>query len=244
MDGGAFARCGHVSPGILAYTFSPVQKKGTPVRTRVKICGLTDPASVAVSVASGADAIGLVFYPPSPRAVSLAQARMLVQGLPPYVQAVGLFVDATPAQVVDAVTAVGLDLLQFHGRESPAYCAEVGQLTGRRWYRALSVQPGLDLHREAQAYQQAGASALLLDAWHPQLQGGTGQTFDWSLWPVGLDLPLILAGGLTPENVAEAIRLTRPYAVDVSGGVEQGKGIKSPERIKAFLAGVQQANGH
>lgn len=217
--------------------------QGQGVRTRVKICGLTTKPTLQACVDAGADAVGLVFYAPSPRAVSVAQARALVQGLPPYVQVVGLFVDASADEVAATVAAVGLDVIQLHGDETPEQAAHIGQVSQRRWYKALAVRPDQDLRAQILAHQQAGASAVLLDAWHADLKGGTGQTFDWSCWPQELSVPLILAGGLNPDNIATAIATVRPYAVDVSGGVEQSRGVKSPQRIRDFLAGVQQANG-
>ncbi len=213
------------------------------MRTRVKICGLTTLDTAQACVAAGADAIGLVFYPPSPRALTPKQAQALVAAIPPYVQAVGLFVDAQPDEVATTVAQVGLDVVQLHGSETPAQCAAIGRLTQRRWYKALAVRPGVDVLGQVQAYAAAGASAVLLDAWHPQLHGGTGQAFDWRLWPRQAGVPLILAGGLTPDNVAAAIGLTRPHAVDVSGGVERQKGVKCPTRIHDFLTGVQAADG-
>lgn len=206
------------------------------MRTRVKICGLTRVEDALVAAAAGADAIGLVFYAKSPRAVDIPLARALVAALPPFVTTVGLFVDAPPGLVTDVLAAVPLDLLQFHGDEGPEACANFG----RPWLKALRVRPGLDLIREAQRY--SGANALLLDAYRPGVPGGTGETFDWALIPPTLRPRIVLAGGLTPHNVADAIGRLQPYAVDVSGGVEAAKGIKDHAKIHAFMHGVRDGD--
>lgn len=205
-------------------------------RTRVKICGLTREADVRAAAELGADAIGLVFYAPSPRAVEPALARRLVDALPPFVTSVGLFVDADPAEVRSVLGRVALDLLQFHGEESPAYCAAFG----RPWIKALRMHPGMD--PAAQAGRYGGAAGVLLDAYDPAVPGGTGKRFDWERIPPDLGRRAVLAGGLDPDNVAEAIRRVRPYAVDVSGGVESAKGIKDRARMAAFLQGVKDGD--
>ncbi len=205
-------------------------------RTRVKICGLTRPEDVRAAVAAGADAIGLMFHPASPRALTLDQAARLCDLLPPFVAAVGLFVDASEPQVRATLDRVPLDLLQFHGEEPAAFCMRFG----RRWIKAIRMRPGLDLTAQARTY--LGAAGLLLDAFDPVLAGGTGRTFDWGRIPAGLGTPIILAGGLTPDNVAEAVRRVRPFAVDVSGGVESAKGIKDPAKISAFMRGVSDGD--
>lgn len=207
------------------------------MRTRVKICGLTQEKDVRATVIAGADAIGLVFYPPSPRAVSLEQAVTLVKHIPAYVQVVGLFVNASFDEIANICRQVPIDILQFHGDESPEQCQNIAQKLSRRWYKAIQVKEGLDIIHEINQYKNAGASAVLLDAYHPDLKGGTGHSFDWTTFPKA-DIPLILAGGLNPENVADAIALTQPYAVDVSGGVEQAKGIKDSEKIQKFMDNV------
>ena len=207
------------------------------MRTRAKICGITRVEDIHSVVQAGADAIGLVFYPPSPRSVTVEQAQQLLTHIPPYVQTVGLFVNASPEEILAVLQNVALDVLQLHGDESPEMCQQIAQLTKRRWYKAIQVKPDLNLINEIQRYQQAGASAILLDAWHPDLKGGTGLQFDWSQFPK-LDIPLILAGGLNPDNIAKAIALTQPFAVDVSGGVEAQKGIKDQRLIKKFMQGV------
>lgn len=207
-------------------------------RTRAKICGLTRVQDVHSAVQAGADAIGFVFYAPSPRAVTTEQAAALVKAIPAFVQAVGLFVNAAAEEIAGVLAQVPLDLLQLHGDETPAQCREIALRTGRRWIKALAVKPDTDMQAQITAYAGAGASAILLDAWHPQLKGGTGQSFDWSVWPQA-KIPLILAGGLTPDNIVQAIAQTRPYAVDVSGGVEASKGIKDHLLIEQFMRGVQ-----
>ncbi len=208
-------------------------------RTRVKICGLTQTADILCAVNAGADAIGFVFYPPSPRAVTAKQAVALAKAVPAFVQIVGLFVDADIDAIKSILSEVPLDLLQLHGEESPEQCREIGLHTQRRWIKALAVKPDVNIQVQIQQYMQAGASGILLDTWHPQLKGGTGQAFDWSIWPT-TDIPLILAGGLTPVNIAQAIEQTKPFAVDVSGGVEAGKGIKDHLLIEQFMQGVRR----
>jgi phosphoribosylanthranilate isomerase len=177
--------------------------------------------------------LGLVFYAPSPRAVTDQQARELVRGMPPFVTLVGLFVDAEAATIRDLVARLGIDLVQLHGDESPEFCASLGL----PYIKAVRMRAGLDLVAEARCY--AGARALLLDAYRPGVPGGTGECFDWRQVPDALAGRVILAGGLTPDNVATAIRQVRPYAVDVSGGVERGKGIKDAAKMADFIRGVR-----
>lgn len=207
------------------------------MRTRTKICGITRIEDARSAIECGADAIGLVFYAPSPRSVTPKQAQYIAQHVSPYVQIVGLFVDATLDEVKATVQHVTLDVLQFHGQETPIQCANIAAQVGRRWYKAIQVSPELDVLEEIKRYSDAGASAVLLDAWHPQLKGGTGQQFDWSKFPK-TSATLILAGGLNPDNVVDAIHITTPFAVDVSGGVEVAKGIKDHQLIKKFMQGV------
>ncbi|MFB2538618.1 MULTISPECIES: phosphoribosylanthranilate isomerase [unclassified Acinetobacter] len=207
-------------------------------RVRSKICGLTRVKDVHNAVALGVDAIGLVFYPPSPRAVSAEQAVALVQTIPPYVQVVGLFVNADATEIENILNCVHIDILQFHGDETPEQCQQIAQMTKKRWYKAIQVKADMDILSMIRAYRQAGASAILLDAYHADLKGGTGHAFDWTLFPKS-DVPLILAGGLNPENVADAIRLTQPFAVDVSGGVESSKGIKCAEKMQQFISNIK-----
>jgi phosphoribosylanthranilate isomerase len=203
---------------------------------RVKICGITRVEDGQSCAQLGADAIGLVFYAPSPRNVSVEQARAIMAALPPFVTTVGLFVDAQATEVQAVLAQLPLDVLQFHGNESAAYCASFG----RPYLKAVRVKLGMDLVQYASAY--AGAKALLLDAHVEGVAGGTGQGFDWSLIPPHLPLPVILSGGLNPANVAEGVRRVRPAAVDVSSGVEATKGIKDAAKIAAFMQGVRNAS--
>jgi len=203
------------------------------MRTRVKICGFTRPEDALAAGRLGADAIGLVFYPRSPRHVSVEQAQAIVAALPPFVSVVGLFVDESPERVSEVIRQVRVDLLQFHGDESPAYCHSFG----RPYIKAIRMRPGTDLLKVAAEHR--AASGLLLDADDPQAKGGTGKSFDWALIPPDCPLPVILAGGLRPDNVAEAMRQVRPYALDVSSGVEAAKGVKDAEQMAAFLKEVQ-----
>lgn len=207
-------------------------------RTRVKICGITRPEDGIAAARYGADAIGLVFYPSSPRYVTIAQAQAITAALPPFVTVVGLFVNATPAEVTRVLGAVRLDLLQFHGDESPANC----DAHGVPYVKALRVGGDTDIRALASSYKNA--RGILLDTLVQGVPGGTGQTFDWNQVPRDLAQPLILAGGLTPENVAQAIRTVRPYAVDVSGGVEASKGIKDAMKIAAFINEVTRVENN
>jgi phosphoribosylanthranilate isomerase len=205
---------------------------------RSKICGITRIEDALVAVEAGADAIGLVFYPPSPRAVTVPQAREIIAALPPFVTTVGLFVNASRCELGEILDAVPLDLLQFHGDELPQDCDGYG----RPFIKALRVKPGDDIAAQVRRY--AKASGVLLDTYVPGVPGGTGEAFDWSLVPQGLTKPIILAGGLCAENVAAAIAQVRPYAVDVSGGVEASRGVKDPEKIRAFVREVRLAAGN
>ncbi len=207
----------------------------TPSRTRIKICGLTREADVDAAVEAGADAIGFVFYPPSPRHVAPERAKELIRRIPPFVQVVGLFVNESVAAVQAHCEQLPINLLQFHGDEAAGYC----QSFARPYIRAARVRPGLDLVEFARSFPEA--RALLLDAF-VEGYGGGGQTFDWSLIPPQLPLPLILSGGLTVENVGQAVRRLRPAAVDVSSGVEMAKGIKDHSKIAAFVAAVRKAD--
>ncbi len=205
------------------------------MRTRVKICGITRVEDALAAAQAGADAVGLVFASDSPRRVDLAQAAAVSGALPPYVTVVGLFVDATPETVHEALRRVPLDLLQFHGNETPDYC----RAFSRPYVKTIHMTPDVNLHAEDSRY--ADAAGLLLDTYSPAAAGGTGAVFDWGLIPSDLKRPLILAGGLTPANVAEAVRRVRPYAVDVSSGVESAKGIKDAAKISAFIRAVGNA---
>ncbi len=203
------------------------------MRTRVKICGITRLEDAMAAVNAGADALGFVFYPPSPRNIGVEQARRIVAELPPFVTTVALFVDADRESIAEVMQKVQIDRIQFHGNETPAYCVQ----HGRPWIKAIRMKDDVDLDRLARDYEQA--SALLLDAYRPGVPGGTGEAFDWDRVPEHLVGKIILAGGLTPENVSEAIRRVRPWAVDVSGGVEAGKGIKDKQKMQKFMRGVQ-----
>lgn len=203
------------------------------MRTRVKICGITRVEDGIAAAESGADAIGLVFHPDSPRHIDIVRARLIRRALPPFVTAVGLFVDADREAIAEVIESARVDVLQFHGEELPETCAEFGL----PYIKAIRMHDGIDLRAEARRY--AGAAALLLDSYIPGTPGGTGISFDWTRVPRDLGVPVILAGGLTPDNVARAIRAAWPYAVDVSGGVEREKGIKDPAKIAAFIGQVR-----
>ena len=203
---------------------------------RSKICGITRIEDALAAVAAGADAIGFVFYAKSPRAVTAVQARAIIAALPPFVTTVGLFVNASACELNETLDAVPLDLLQFHGDETPEQCEGYH----RPYIKALRVKAGDDIAGACNAY--ASASGILLDAYIEGVPGGTGQAFDWSLIPQGLSRPIILAGGLTVDNVVQAIDQVRPYAVDVSGGVEKSKGIKDHDKIRAFMHNVRATN--
>ncbi|MFZ5956202.1 phosphoribosylanthranilate isomerase [Pseudomonas knackmussii] len=196
---------------------------------RIKICGITRVEDALAAAEAGADAIGLVFYPKSPRAVSVQQARQILAALPPFVSSVGLFVNASRCELGEILDAVPLDMLQFHGDESAAECSGYH----KPYLKALRVKAGDDIAAKAAEYP--AASGILLDTYVEGVPGGTGAAFDWSLIPEQRPRPLVLAGGLTAENVAAAIRQVRPYAVDVSGGVEASKGIKDAAKIRAFI---------
>lgn len=201
--------------------------------TRIKICGITRREDAAAAVAAGADALGFVFYEPSSRYVDPAVAADIISTLPPFVTSVGLFVDASQEQVQHVVDLAGLDLLQFHGDETEQECSRFS----RPYIKALRVRPGLDVESAAAAYRSA--RGLLLDAYRPGVPGGTGEVFDWALIPPALASHITLAGGLTPANVAAAITQVKPYAVDVSGGVEEAPGRKDAAKIRAFAAAVR-----
>ena len=204
------------------------------MRTRVKICGITRPNDGQDAAALGADAIGLVFYAASPRAVNIGTAQAICAVLPPFVTTVGLFVNAPRDEIQRVLEKVPLNVLQFHGDEAPAECEGFG----RPYIKALRMAAGIDVL--AQLKQFKGAAGILLDSYQAGIPGGTGQTFDWSRVPTETDQAIILAGGLQPQNVAMAIEQVRPYAVDVSGGVEAVKGIKDRDKMTAFMNEVQR----
>jgi phosphoribosylanthranilate isomerase len=202
---------------------------------RIKICGLRDVAMACDMAGLGVDAIGLVFHEPSPRNVSINIAHEIVAALPPFVSSVGLFVDAGHDAVEGVLRTLSLDLLQFHGDETPEFCRSFG----RPYLKAVRVKPGLDLVEYAERY--GDARGLLCDAYSPSAHGGTGEWFDWALLPRTLPLPLVLSGGLNADNVGDAIRQTRPWAVDVSSGVEQTRGVKDLELARRFVGAVRRA---
>ena len=204
---------------------------------RIKICGLTSVAGAQAAVAAGADAIGLVFYAKSPRYVTAQQAAEIARAVGPFVTTVGLFVDAAREEVEAILSAVPLQLLQFHGNETPAFCASFK----RPFIKAIRMADGVDVAAADRQYAEAGAVGLLLDSYSPAAPGGTGETFGWDRIPTHLQLPLILAGGLSPDNVAAAIQPVKPYAVDVSSGVESAPGCKSSARITAFVRAARAA---
>ncbi len=213
------------------------------MRTRAKICGITRREDIQSVVNAGADAIGFVFYAPSPRAVTAEQAAELIQKIPPYVQTVGLLVNHTLEEIQQILKTAKIDILQFHGDETPEQCQTIATMLGCRWYKAIQMKPDLDVATEITHFASAGASAVLLDAWHPELKGGTGHSFDWTTFPK-LNIPLILAGGLNPDNIEQAILTTQAYAVDVSGGVESAKGIKDQQLIERFMQGVLRGSAN
>jgi len=206
------------------------------MRTRVKICGITRVEDAAAAARAGADAIGLVFYPASPRFLSLERGRELRDSLPPFVTPVALFVNPAPQEVRAVLERVRPAMLQFHGEEAPGFCAQFGL----PYIKACRVKPGVDLLEYLRPF--SAAAGWLLDS-HVEQYGGIGESFDWSLIPAERSRPLVLSGGLTRDNVREAIRRVRPWAVDVSSGVESAKGIKDAARIAAFIAEARHADG-
>ena len=205
--------------------------------TAVKICGITRTGDALEAARLGAHAVGFVFYAKSPRNVAPARAAEITRALPPFVTAVGLFVDAGADEIERVLAQVPLGLLQFHGDETPEFCARFRV----PYIKAARVRPGLDLLQYARRY--GAARGLLLDAYAENAHGGTGNAFDWGLVPRSLQLPVVLSGGLNPGNVAEAIRRVAPWAVDVSSGVEASPGIKDPRKLAAFMNEVRSAEG-
>jgi len=203
--------------------------------TRIKICGITRPSDAKAAVAAGADAVGLVFYKSSPRLVDVATARAIIEELPPFVASVGLFVDAKASEIAMILEHVRLTTLQFHGDESPEECDRYD----RPYLKAIRMADGVDLVDVQRRY--ANAQGLLLDTYQKGRPGGTGQAFDWGRIPQDLHKPWVLAGGLNADNVQEAIARVRPYAVDVSGGVESAPGLKDPLRMQLFCRRVREA---
>jgi phosphoribosylanthranilate isomerase len=206
------------------------------MRTRVKICGIMSVNDALAAARHGADAIGLIFYPPSPRLVSLDRAREIAASLPPFVARVAVFVNPAAREVDAVIRACRPDLLQFHGEETADYCRSFGV----PYLRSLRVRKGVDLLESLSPF--GDAAGWLLDAYRQELYGGTGEAFDWDLVPRSLARPLVLSGGLDAENVGAAIRRVRPWAVDVSSGVEAAKGVKDERRIAAFMEAVRSAD--
>lgn len=205
------------------------------MRTRVKICGITRPQDGLAAAHAGADAIGLVFYPPSPRFLSVDRALEIRNVLPPFMQTVALFVNPDAAQVAQVIGRVKPAMLQFHGEETPAFCEDFGL----PYVKACRIRPGVDALKYLRPFSRA--AAWLFDS-HVAEYGGVGESFDWSLAPSVQERPIILSGGLTPSNVAEAVRRLRPWAVDVSSGVESAKGIKDADKMAAFISEVRNAD--
>jgi phosphoribosylanthranilate isomerase len=201
---------------------------------RVKVCGITRSEDAIAAVQNGVDAIGFVFWPHSTRYIDPESARRITEVIPPFICTVGVYVDPDAAWVEETARAAKLNLLQFHGDESPEFCNQFSQ----PYIKAIRVKPDTDLLQYAQRY--GAAKGLLLDTYAADMPGGTGHAFDWQLIPQQLSLPLILSGGLNPDNVARAIKQTQPWAVDVSSGVEASKGIKDKKKIIAFMQGVKQ----
>ena len=205
-------------------------------RTRVKICGITRAEDAAAAIRAGADALGFVFYAKSPRYISAEHAAEIMAGLPVFVSKVGLFVNAEAAEVKQVLAECALDLLQFHGDETPEYCTSFA----KPYMKAIRMREGVDVADEIQAY--ASASAILLDSYKPGIPGGTGESFDWERFPANNSQPLVLAGGLRPENAGAAIIRCKPYALDVSGGVEAAPGIKCADAMTRFIEAVSLAD--
>jgi len=206
------------------------------MRTRIKICGITRVEDALAAATAGVDALGLVFVEQSPRHLTLAEASALRRELPPFVSVVALFVNADAAAVQTVIEQVRPDVLQFHGEETPEFCSSFAF----PYLKAARVRPGMDLLQYAARYEDA--QGLLLDAYTPGVHGGTGERFDWSLIPAKLNRPIVLAGGLEPGNVGAAVRRVRPWAVDVSSGVEAAKGIKDAAKMAAFIREVRNAD--
>lgn len=204
-------------------------------RVRIKFCGITRPEDAESAVALGVDALGFVFHAPSPRAVEPGRAAAIVRSLPPFVTSVGLFVNAPPEQVRRVADETGIAVIQYHGDESPEDCAAGPPA----WIKAVRVRAAADVVQAAERF--AGARALLLDTWDPQVYGGSGKRFDWDLVPAERPRPVILAGGLDAGNVAGAIRRVQPWAVDVSGGIERDKGVKDAGRMREFVEEVRRS---
>lgn len=209
---------------------------------QVKFCGFTQASDVQQAIELGADALGFVFYPPSPRAVTAEQAKSLLQQVPAFVSVVALVVNMQPSELVALANSVDFDVIQFHGDESAEQCQQLAKSVNKRWVKALRINQDIhdlqSIQSQIKDYAQAGASSILLDAYHKDAYGGTGERFDWSLIPKDSALPIILAGGLTPDNIGDTLKLPI-QAVDVSGGIESAKGIKDAGKMAAFIRAVK-----
>ena len=209
---------------------------------QVKFCGFTQASDVQQAIELGADALGFVFYPPSPRAVTAEQAQNLVQQVPAFVTVVALVVNIQPSELLALADSVDFDVIQFHGDESAEQCQQLAKSVNKRWVKALRINQDThdlqSIQSQIKDYAQAGASSILLDAYHKDAYGGTGERFDWLLIPKDSALPIILAGGLTPDNIGETLKLPI-QAVDVSGGIESAKGIKDAGKMAAFIRAVK-----
>lgn len=209
---------------------------------QVKFCGFTQASDVQQAIELGADALGFVFYPPSPRAVAVELAKSLVQQVPAFVSVVALVVNIQPSELVTLANSVDFDVIQFHGDESAEQCQQLAKSVNKRWVKALRINQDThdlqSIQSQIKDYAQAGASSILLDAYHKDAYGGTGERFDWSLIPKDSALPIILAGGLTPDNIGDTLKLPI-QAVDVSGGIESAKGIKDAGKMAAFIRAVK-----
>ena len=209
---------------------------------QVKFCGFTQASDVQQAIELGADALGFVFYPPSPRAVTAEQAKSLLQQVPAFVSVVALVVNIQPSELVALANSVDFDVIQFHGDESAEQCQQLAKSVNKRWVKALRINQDIhdlqSIQSQIKDYAQAGASSILLDAYHKDAYGGTGERFDWSLIPKDSALPIILAGGLTPDNIGDTLKLPI-QAVDVSGGIESAKGIKDAGKMAAFIRAVK-----
>ena len=209
----------------------------------VKFCGFTQPNDIKIAAQLGVDAVGLVFYPPSPRAVTIEQAQSLSASLPAFISIVALVVNMPRAELIELANQVSFDIIQFHGDETPEQCAQLASAVNKRWIKALRINAdqhtATSVSAEINEFAAAGANSILLDAYHPHKYGGTGARFDWSLLPKDSSLPIILAGGLDADNVAATLDLPI-YAVDVSGGIEIDKGKKDPAKMRAFMKAVKR----
>ena len=209
---------------------------------QVKFCGFTQASDVQQAIELGADALGFVFYPPSPRAVTAEQAKSLLQQVPAFVSVVALVVNIQPSELLALADSVDFDVIQFHGDESAEQCQQLAKSVNKRWVKALRINQDIhdlqSIQSQIKDYAQAGASSILLDAYHKDAYGGTGERFDWSLIPKDSALPIILAGGLTPDNIGDTLKLPI-QAVDVSGGIESAKGIKDAGKMAAFIRAVK-----